>query len=88
MARYKKAVSTAIWLQLALVTCYLPFIIVAGLTSYSGVSSSLCYAWIYTATLFYLNSLLNPILYCWKIKEVRQAVKDTIRQMLCLCFSS
>ena len=80
IARYKKAVSTAIWLQLTLVACYLPFIIVAGLTSYSGLSSSLCYAWIYTATLFYLNSSLNPILYCWKLEEVRQAVKNTIRQ--------
>ena len=62
-ARYKKAVSTAIWLQLALIACYLPFIIVAVLTSYSGLFSSLCYTWIYTATLFYLNSSLNPILY-------------------------
>ena len=29
----------------------------------------------------YLNSSLNPLLYCWKIKEVRQAVKDTIKQV-------
>ena len=88
IARYKKAVSTAIWLQLTLIACYLPFIMVAVWTSYSGLSSSLCYPWIYTATLFYLNSSLNPFLYCWKLEEVRQAVKDTIRQVLCLCFSS
>ena len=88
IARYKKAVSTAIWLQLTLVTCYLPFNIVAVLMSYHGLPSSLCYAWDYTSTLVYLNSSLNPILYCWKIEEVRQAVKNTIRQVLCLCFSS
>ena len=88
IARYKKAVSTAIWLQLALVACYLPNNIVSVLTSYSGLSSSLCYAWIYTSTLVYSNSSLTPILYCWKMKEVRQAVKNTIRQVLCLCFSS
>ena len=88
IARYKKAVSTAIWLQLALVTCYLPFNIVAVLTSYNGPSPSLCYAWDCTSTLVYLNSSLNPILYCWKLKEVRQAVKNTIRHVLCLCFSS
>ena len=91
IARYKKAVSTAIWLQLTLVACYLPFIIViivVVLTSYSGLSSSLCYALIYSGTLVFLNSSLNPILYCWKQEEVRQAVKDTIGQMLCLCFSS
>ena len=88
IARYKKAVSTAIWLQLTLVACYLPHDIVAVLISYSGLSSSLCYALNYTSTLVYLNSSLNPILYCWKLEEVRQAVKDTIRQVLCLCFSS
>ena len=88
IARYKKAVSTAIWLQLTLVACYLPFIIVAALTSYRGLSSSLCYPWIYTGVVVFLHSSLNPILYCWKIEEVRQAVKNTIRQALCLCFSS
>ena len=37
-----------------------------------------------TATvLVYFNSTLNPFLYCWKINEVRQAVKQTIRQTLC-----
>ena len=64
IARYKKAVSTAIWLQLTLVACYLPFIIViivVVLTTYSGLSSSLCYAWIYAGTLVFLNSSLSPI---------------------------
>ena len=81
IARYKKAVSTAIWLQLTLVACYLPYNLVMVLLSYSGESSFLCYALIYTITLLCLNSSLNPILYCWKIEEVRQAVKETIRQL-------
>ena len=34
------------------------------------------------------GSLLKLILYCWKIEDVRQEVKDTIRQVLCHCFSS
>jgi len=87
MARYKKAVSGAVWLQLTLVACYLPYDIVFALRAESGLPS-LSQAGSYTATLVYLNSSLNPILYCWKIVEVRQAVKDTIRQILCFCFSS
>ena len=31
-----------------------------------------------TITLVFLNSTLNPILYCWRIKEVRRVVKDTL----------
>ena len=33
--------------------------------------------------LLYFNSTLNPFLYCWKVKEMRQAVKQTIRRALC-----
>ena len=86
IARYRKAVSSALWLQLTLVACYLPYGILT-LEINSGVSSSLFLAGCYINTLVFLNSLLNPILYCWKIDEVRQAVKDTIRQILC-CSSS
>ena len=88
IARYKKAVSTEIWLQLTLVACYLPHGVAAAFVVISGgLSASVYNAWYHTVTLVYLNSSLNPILYCWKIDEVRQAVKDTIRQVLCHCFS-
>ena len=86
IARYKKAVSTAIWLQLTLVACYLPRGMATALATIRGRPLSADNAWYYTVTLAYLNSSLNPILYCWKIEEVRRAVKETIRQVLCHCF--
>ena len=82
IARYEKVVSTAIWLQLTLVACYLPYSVVTA----SRPSSAL--TWLYAATLVFLNSSLNPILYIWKIEEPRQAVKNTIRKVLCHCFAS
>ena len=48
-----------------------------------GNSSHLVVALGIANTLVYLNSTLNPFLYCWKISEVRRAVKQTIRQALC-----
>ena len=84
IARYRKAVSTALWLQLTLVACYLPYGIVMALSlNHIELSTSVFLARRYTATLLFLNSSLNPVLYCWKIDQVRQAVKDTIRQVLC-----
>ena len=83
IARYKKAVSSALWLQMTLVACYLPHGIVVALWTNGEVSLSVFLARKYTVTLVFLNSSLNPILYCWKIEEVRQAVKDTIRKVLC-----
>ena len=77
IARYKRTVSSILWVQFALLVCYVPFGVVTGRRTTNGVD------WLATTSLLYLNSSLNPILYCWKIKEVRQAVKDTIRQLYC-----
>jgi len=86
IARYKKAVSSALWLQFMLVVCYLPLFLVT-VVLHLRPSSSVSLIWSYTLTLVSLNSSLNPILYCWKIDGVRQTVKDTIRQVLC-CWSN
>ena len=51
---------------------------------WSVLSGSAIHAlWLFTKTLVYLNSSLNPFLYCWKITEVRKAVKDTARAFCC-----
>jgi len=83
ITRYRKAVSSALWLQLTLVVCYLPHGLVTALSTHSGPSPGLMLVRQFTMTLVYLNSSLNPILYCWKIKEVRLGVKDTIRHLFC-----
>jgi len=82
IARYRKAVSGTLWLQLTLVACYLPYNITWPLTQ-DGLSPAAYLARAFTVTLIYLNSSINPILYCWNIREVRQAVKNTIRQLFC-----
>ena len=80
IVRYKKTVSSILWIQLTLIMCYVPYGI-ESLLWINGIDTD--HSWLSTATLVYLNSSLNPILYCWKIREVRQAVKDTIRQLCC-----
>ena len=87
VARYKKAVSSAFWLQFALVACFLPRVIALALLSKTELSPSVVLVNLYTITIVYFNSSLNPILYCWKIDELKQATKDTIRQALCYSFS-
>ena len=79
--RYRKTVSSAVWLQLALWFCYLPFILLAPFAHrqfLNNRSSALSTALPFTITLVYFNSTLNPILYCWRIKEIRKAVNDTL----------
>ena len=83
MARYRKVVSAALWVQMTLVVSYLPILITETLKAQRGMPLSLYLAREFTRTLVLLNSSLNPLLYCWKIREVRQAVQDTIRELLC-----
>ena len=82
--RYRKTVSTALWVQLTLVACYLPY----GITSavIDPFSPSHLLPKRITITLVYLNSSLNPIVYCWKIRGVRNAVKDTLRRICCTVY--
>ena len=81
IARYRKAVYSAMWVQGTLVVCYLPYAVVIALTPQRGITLPIYLARQYTGTVVYLNSSLNPLLYCWKIREVRQAVKETLRQI-------
>ncbi|XP_068728675.1 adenosine receptor A3-like [Montipora capricornis] len=84
MKRYRKTVYSGMCIQLALVSCYLPYLLVSPF-AYREMrrrQSAAFYVVVEsTVTLLYFNSSLNPILYCWKIQEVRQAVKDNLRQL-------
>lgn len=84
LKRYRKTVSTAVWVLISLLICYIPHITVTALYSVNGSFSSIRTAWGLAGMLVFLSSSLNPLLYCWKIKDVRQAVKVTVRQVLCL----
>ena len=84
MARFRKAVYSALWVQLALVFCYAPINTMTIVTAHTKKYSLLLVVTLSVATtLLFFNSTLNPFLYCWKISEVRQAVKQTIREALC-----
>ena len=83
IARYRKAVYSALWVQGTLGICYLPYNIAVVLTPRRGMPISIYLARNLTFSMVFLNSSLNPLLYCWKIREVRQAVKETLRQLFC-----
>ena len=83
IVQYKKVVSSIFWLQLTLVACYAPFIIVSLLRHTVLSGTTIHGVWLFTATLVYSNSSLNPFLYCWKIREVRMAVKNTAKAFCC-----
>lgn len=83
IAKYRKAVYSGLWVQGTLFICYLPHGIAVALTPQRGMDISLYLVRQFTLTLVYFNSSLNPFLYCWKAREVRRAVRRTLRQLFC-----
>lgn len=84
IARYKKTVSTTLFVQLALIICYLPYGVVEAFNAQSGLNTSVFLARESTVALVFLNSSLNPILYYWRMREVKLAVKNIVRSCVCL----
>ena len=85
ITRYKKTVYSVAWIQFAMLACYGPHIVMVFLWQFGnvGYSTEVMIANEVSACLFFLNSSLNPVLYSWRIKDVRQEVKNIIRQCLC-----
>ena len=72
------------WVQLVLVVCCAPSFMLSTLVIiWRTYSLHLLTTSGKTTLLVYLRSTLNLFVYCWKICEVRKAVRQTIRQALC-----
>ena len=89
IARYRKTVSAALWVQITLAACYLPYAVLLSFrTLFPFSEESYTIGMRYAGSLVLLNSSLNPFLYCWKIREMRQAVKDTVERFDKYCYKS
>ena len=83
--KYKRTVSSALWVSISMIACYLPFAVVAAVrVTHQDPAFSVLAEGI-TVSLIYFNSSLNPVLCCWRIREVRRAVKATIRRFWFFC---
>ena len=81
--KYKSTVCSMAWVQFVLVLTLVPFIIVVVIIQITGENKDSLLLITATVTVLYSNSSLNPFLYCWKIGEVRKAVKDIVRNFCC-----
>ena len=66
--------------SLVLKVCYLPNICTLFIIAFtSRPSTSIKHLQFYTLTLVFLNSSLNPVIYCWKTKHIRHTIIGLIR---------
>ena len=69
------------YVYLVFLICYLPYLICMAVIRIYGSSIVLKKLLLYSLTLMYLNSSLNPIIYCWKMRHIRHAIMDILRKM-------
>ena len=81
MARLKRSALNTFVFYIALIICYFPMYVVVTLR---GISDKEWQPeWDFVDTVLFMNSAINPFLYCWRLRELRTAVVKTARQMLC-----
>ncbi len=59
---------------------YVTAFVMVAVQTFTGYTLTVKIAYDYVATAVYINSFLNPLVYCWRIKEIRQATKNTLRR--------
>ncbi|CAH3142742.1 unnamed protein product [Pocillopora meandrina] len=69
------------YVYLVFLGCYMPFFICLVLVRIYGSSIALKHFYLWSQTLIYINSSLNPVIYCWKMRHVRHAIMDILRNM-------
>ena len=88
IARYKKTVYSVAWIQFAMLACYGPYIIMTLIWWFRVIDDPtemliLQITDIFFICLLFLNSSLNPILYCWRIRDVKKEVINAFRECTC-----
>ena len=76
--KQKKAAITIFCVYLVLVVCYLPNLILICVKLADESFSTSPYLTAFTDMLVFLNSSLNPLIYCWKMKHIRHAAKNIL----------
>ena len=85
MTNYVAVVKTTVgvfYVYLVLLASYLPhFICMAFVGIYRDSSIAKKQLFLFSLTLMFLNSSLNPVIYCWKMRHIRHAIMDILRNM-------
>lgn len=80
MIKCRKSVVTVLYVYGLFVLLYLPFCATMFVEAVTGYTLTVKIAYDYVTTAVFINSFLNPIVYCCRIGEIRRAVKNLLRK--------
>ena len=76
----RKSAVTVLYIYGLFLIFYLPFVVPLLMEKFIGYTRTVRIVYEYAATAVFINSCLNPFVYCWRICEIRRAVKNVIRR--------
>ncbi|CAH3016990.1 unnamed protein product [Porites evermanni] len=82
--KQRKSAYNSLFVSVVFLACYLPFLPCTILYSTNTSEISFLVAHFAAMFLIYLNSSLNPFVYCWRYPEIRQSVKRSVKQIFYL----
>ena len=81
-ARKRKSAISMFYVYLVFLVCYLPgYCATVALLIQSPPSTALDGVYRYSLILVFLNSSLNPVIYGWKMRHIRHAMIDVLRDI-------
>ena len=80
--RKRKSAMASLYVYLVFIACYLPNICRLFITAtIPEPRIDVKHLSFYTLTLMFLNSTLNPFIYCWKMKRIQHTIVRTLRNL-------
>ena len=76
-----KAAGSTLFVYIVFLVCYLPYTISLAVRKINGANIEFKRFLLYSWTVMFLNSSLNPVIYCWKMRHIRHAIMDILRNM-------
>lgn len=81
--KYKKSVVSILFIVVIFYMSYFPFLIHLGLLVFRLTNSdSIKLSFNATAVLLFISSSLNPLLYLWRMKDIRNEVVQLVKRIL------
>lgn len=74
LTHYRKSVLGMFMVYLVLLFCYFPYLSVAGVVVVQDINTANRLLFELTRTLVYVNSVINPFIYCWRLQDIKTAV--------------
>ena len=80
LSKYRRSVSVILYVLLAMILSYLPCLI-SFVIAWRHFTDSSRLVLRFTGTVLLLNSFINPLVYCWRIKAIRRFMALKLRRV-------